>query len=423
MIVLNEREDTVKLTSYGFTRYPQGDFEDDGNRFKAYTLNSPIGSEASKLSQTELAKEYGEFSYLRDDTDIYLCHHVPNDDAKRAEFDKKFDSLVKPNDYSYDLNGENVSKVLEKLPDYVKLYKKILYGTDVDDVQVETEDKDVKRAIDLKNDIKKARKMAYLITNKEKLLRRIKAILDIYGEKSPLLEPFLTRASEMGIKDEDIYGGIFYSKERLNKIIRTEGHIIAKNIRKLNEDLDNMSKVEIELVISKSNLYRAYSNDKFERRMYHIQSSYLNKAPEQIGSSKSKTGEVTHSDVKTSFTYIDTTNFEELCDEANVQFTSYFDKANVTREEHDENENYENGVEHLTPDPGKSKKVIELKTERNYSFLIQGKKEDIERLIDSNIDDKDAWQETITNILQGLKNPNAVNLDESHVKVNGNELF
>ena len=414
MIVLNEREDTVKLTSYGFTRYQEGDFEDDGNNFKGYTLNPPIGSEASMLNQSELVDKYGYFSYLRVDDDVYIDYHSPS--RTYAEFSKKFGSLVKRGDYSFDLNGATARDVLNKLPEYVKLYKKIIYGTDVDELQVKTNDKDVQRAIGLKNDINKARKMAYLITDKDKLLRRIKAVLDIYGEKSQLLEPFLTRASEMGIKDEDIYGGIFYSKDRLNKIIKTEGHIIAGKIRKLNEDLDNKSKVEIDLVISKTNLYHANSDDQFERRMYHIQKSYLDK-------SNDKKEEVTK-DVKNSDTYIDTTNFKKLCDKYDVQFTSYFDKATISRDEYDENENYEYGVENLTDDPGKASRVIELKTERNYYFLIQGQTEMIEKLIDDYpIDNKYAWQDLISNILQGLKEPELINLDESHVKVNGNELF
>lgn len=74
---------------------------------------------------------------------------------------------------------------------------------DVDITKIEPEQKDIERAEKI-TDINKASKQANAITDKVKLIRRLKAVLNIQGEE--LAKPFFNKAKD------------FYSEDELSKI-------------------------------------------------------------------------------------------------------------------------------------------------------------------------------------------------------------
>lgn len=117
----------INLAKYGFVRVPEGDFSDDGNYFKMYSLDGV------------------RFSYLRSDGRIYLS-------GRGEEISGIHDGLIYE-EYSHlpdyrsldDLNGIDVSDLIEEdiyelvaaTRRYIEQYKKALMETQfVDKLEV-----------------------------------------------------------------------------------------------------------------------------------------------------------------------------------------------------------------------------------------------------------------------------------------------
>ena len=91
----------INMTKYGFIRFEEGDFSDDGNRFTCYTL-----SPNSRLRISKLVSE-GR---------VYLSSHMNGNRLDHTEYSK----LPHYQDATWNYNGEDVDDLVEQ--DLVNFY-------------------------------------------------------------------------------------------------------------------------------------------------------------------------------------------------------------------------------------------------------------------------------------------------------------